>query len=444
LISGDAFEILIRAIALQLLASCYTLLPASSACSLPLLHQKRWSTPISALRLHSQYRFEPAAGHHARASSESASWPGLYAGPTLEDALADAVSRQTSHRYNSEHTLHFSESGWTDGTSSPPSTHRTRGVAFSKKHSNSSSELGFFSRLICQASLPKSPARKHNTLFTNFTSRKKRGVGALNSPVSPSETGPNRPKLVQHLGSQAVQRIPSSLRLRRTQSAPRITVDTAIPSDEPYTPRRHGSNPSIGSPLNYPFEIPEMQSTSVTPAASPSAGATSASVRMCGRGDLITLQEYLDESEVNAPRQSIKRHGDTLSPYVQNTSAISPLAISPRGTSVVAPSRQQQPTDYFASVHVMTHVHNNKDHNIDDSEDLRGEREDAGPSIYECPILQEIFAKMDAPPGAYSSDSEDSTESIMRRERKRKSILVEAGSTDGEMVGLFGSPHEKK
>jgi hypothetical protein len=266
----------------------------------------------------------------------------------------------------------------------------------------------------------------------------------LNSPISPSETGPNRPKLVQHLGSQAVQRIPSSLRLRRTQSAPRITVDTAIPSDEPYTPRRHGSNPSIGSPLNYPFEIPEMQNTSATLAASPSMGPPSASVRMCGRGDLITLQEYLDDSEVNAPRQSIKRHGDTLSPYVQNTSAISPLAISPRNTSVAAPSRQQQPTDYFASVHVATHVHDNKDHNIDDSEDLRGEREDAGPSIYECPILQEIFAKMDAPPGAYPSDSEDSTESIMRRERKRKSILVEAGSTDGEMVGLFGSPRERK
>jgi hypothetical protein len=165
---------------------------------------------------------------------------------------------------------------------------------------------------------------------------------------------------------------------------------------------------------------------------------------MCGRGDLITLQEYLDESEVNAPRQSIKRHGDTLSPYVQNTNAISPLAISPRNTSVVAPSGQQQSTDYFAFVHVATHVHDNKDYNIEDSEDLRGEREDAGPSIHECPILQEIFAKMDAPPGAYPSDSEDSTDSIMRRERKRKSILVEAGSTDGEMVGLFGSPRERK
>jgi hypothetical protein len=143
-ISGDAFEILIRAIALQLLASCYTILPASSACNLPLFHQRIRARPISALRLHSQYRFEPAAGHHARVPSETASWPGLYAGPALEDALAEVVSRQRPQRYNSDHVPLFTANGWTDGTSSPPARYRARGVSRPRKHSSSSSsEAGF-------------------------------------------------------------------------------------------------------------------------------------------------------------------------------------------------------------------------------------------------------------------------------------------------------------
>jgi hypothetical protein len=434
---------LIRAIALQLVASCYTLLPASSSCNLPLLYQRTHSKPISALRLNSQYRFEPATGHHARMSSESASWPWLYAGPTLEDALAELTSRRRAHRRNRDYTPLFTASGWTDGNSSPQVTRRARGLLHSKKQSNPSFEPGFFSRLICQTSIPKIPARKHNTLFTNLASKRKKSIGLSDGYTSPSETGLNRPKLSRHVASQAVQRIPSSLRLRRTQSVPRITIDNTSPSGEPYTPRRHGSSPSIGSPLGYPYEIPGIRTASATPAASFSMGALSTLVRMCGRGDLITLQEYLDKSEVDESLLSTKRDGNALAPPVQISSAISPLGISPRNISTVAPIPLQQPTDYFASAHVATDVHDGESHDTDENVDLREEREDAGPSIYECPILQEIFAKMEAPDGEYSDD-DYSSESDMRRTGKRKSLLVEAGSTDREMMEMFGSRRESR
>jgi hypothetical protein len=215
------------------------------------------------------------------------------------------------------------------------------------------------------------------------------------------------------------------------------------PTAELYDYRRHSSNPSIGSPLDYPYEIPEMHGPSATPFIDQYNGATCTSVRMCGRGDLITENEYLDESHHGASLYLSKRQGDTLSLPAHNTSVISPLVVSPTYNAAVAPSRQEQPADYFASVHVATHVHDDKDHNIDDSEDLKGEREDAGPRIDECPILQEIFAKMDAPEGEYSSD-DYSSDNNLRREQKRKSILVEAGSTNEQMVELFGSRRESR
>jgi hypothetical protein len=140
-ISGDAFECLIRAIVLQLLASCYTILPASSACS-PLSRQRTRARPTTALRLHSQYRFEPAAGHHARVPSETASWPGLYAGAELEDAFAEVVSTQRLQRYNRDYVPLFTANGWTDGASSSPATHSAR-TSRSRRHSSSPSEPGF-------------------------------------------------------------------------------------------------------------------------------------------------------------------------------------------------------------------------------------------------------------------------------------------------------------
>jgi hypothetical protein len=75
------------------------------------------------------------------------------------------------------------------------------------------------------------------------------------------------------------------------------------------------------------------------------------------------------------------------------------------------------------------------------SVDLKEEREEAGPSIDECPILQEIFIKMEATGEQYSDDNY-SSESDIRRTQKPKSYLVEAGSTDKEMIEMFGSRRE--
>jgi hypothetical protein len=86
-------------------------------------------------------------------------------------------------------------------------------------------------------------------------------------------------------------------------------------------------------------------------------------------------------------------------------------------------------------------MHDDKGHDIDESVDLKEEREDAGPSIVERPILQGIFAKMEAFDGEYSEDNYSGVSDV-RRTQKRKSLLVEAGSSDKEMMETFGSRRE--
>jgi hypothetical protein len=86
-------------------------------------------------------------------------------------------------------------------------------------------------------------------------------------------------------------------------------------------------------------------------------------------------------------------------------------------------------------------MHDDKGHDIDESVDLKEEREDAGPSNVECPILQEIFAKMEASDGESSEDNYSGVSDV-RRTQKRKSLLVEAGSLDKEMMETFGCRRE--
>jgi hypothetical protein len=93
-LDSEVFSDLVHLIVLHLLASCYTALPTSSADNLPIYEQRTTPALITSLRLHSRYRYSPAAGHHARESSETASWPGLYAKPSIEDQLAEAVSHR--------------------------------------------------------------------------------------------------------------------------------------------------------------------------------------------------------------------------------------------------------------------------------------------------------------------------------------------------------------
>ncbi|KAF2445882.1 hypothetical protein P171DRAFT_484536 [Karstenula rhodostoma CBS 690.94] len=90
----EAFGTVVEFIAIQLLASCYTVLPASSADNLPIGQQRMGSRVITALRLHTLHRLAPAAGHHARVNTETSPWPGLYSWLSREDVLAESVSRR--------------------------------------------------------------------------------------------------------------------------------------------------------------------------------------------------------------------------------------------------------------------------------------------------------------------------------------------------------------
>ncbi|EAT82984.1 hypothetical protein SNOG_09719 [Parastagonospora nodorum SN15] len=390
-------------------------------------------------RITNRRRFEPAAGHHARASSETAAWPGLYTGPTVEDNLAEMATLRRRQRHSSGRVPCFPASGWTDGSSSPGEDHG-RETSSSSAESNSSSQPGFFSRLICQPSIPKNPRRKYNTLFTSLTTRRGKPAGTLRTRSSSSKVHHNRPKALRAFTEHTVQRIPSMLRLRQTQSAPRFEADEASPTIGLHESRRHSSNPSIGSALNYPCEIPQIRRISATPAASQYDRQMSYAVRFCGRGDLLKEDEYLDPSETTSPLSSIStvlNSDDTprnvLRPPELDPKALSPRAVSPRRITTVP----DQPDDYFASVRAATHVHDDKYDNIDSEDRLLEEREAAGPNIDDSPSLQRIFARMDADSESYMSDDQ-SDDSDLERDRKRRSILSEPSSVSDQIVERFG------
>ncbi|KAF1925769.1 uncharacterized protein M421DRAFT_397865 [Didymella exigua CBS 183.55] len=263
---APAFDALVQAIALQLLASCYTILPASSASHLPLFQQQTSRKLVTALRAHTSYRLAPAAGHQARAPSETSPWPGLYAGPEPEETLAETVSkRRRSVKHSSEYVPSLAASGWADGTNE---TSRRR----PRRPPCSSLEVGIFERLTCQPSTPRNPHRKHNAIFSRilFCSKRK---GKCSAP-----DGPPRTKSDQRIATQAVQRIPSIMRLRHTQSNPRarqaLTPEQPTSDRSPKGVRSSSSDPSIGSRLRYDFDIPDIRRVSATPNASHRANSS--------------------------------------------------------------------------------------------------------------------------------------------------------------------------
>lgn len=466
---SEIFDKLLHAIALQLLASCYTLLPATSADNLPLFQQRAEPKVITALRLHSHHRFEPATGHHARASSETASWPGLYIRPTRKESLAEAVSLRRHSSRSRHHVLSFAASTWTDGSASPTAHDPCEDSSPASDLSSSEEERGLLSRLMCSGSTPKSPQRKHNTLFTNrLTTKRRKQNSALctqTSQVSLWRSQRRFPRALQHITSQTVQSIPSTFRLRRTrsaESAPRIVVEEAVPFQ---SARKHSSNPSIGSPLAYLCNIPEIRRISATPAPSQMKSGISTSMRGCGGGDVIEDSGYVDECR---PLRSIHSRSTITLPLPRPI----PDTSLPANISIILPAQVASPPDYFtsgsssqslnnenpilkpgsdtsrkdyfpstpnrvsvsprkeyfASIHAATHVDGYKDNELEDKDDdLTEEREDAGPSIDECPRLQEIFAKIDASDDEYSRDSD------MERARKRKSVFVAPDSAENDM-----------
>lgn len=99
----DHFQALTTMIAIQLLATCFTLPPGSerSSRSLASYHSRSFAigrSPnhkmISSLRLHTQFWNSPALGHNARNSSPALAWPNARSEPSREERLAEDISRR--------------------------------------------------------------------------------------------------------------------------------------------------------------------------------------------------------------------------------------------------------------------------------------------------------------------------------------------------------------
>ncbi|KAI9881196.1 MAG: hypothetical protein M1830_007174 [Pleopsidium flavum] len=99
----DRIQVLITMVAVQLLATCFTLPPEPERCSLPsAFHYNRAykkvesSDPrlISSLKLHTQHRDAPAFGHNARNPSFALVWPDLCSEPSREERLAEEISKR--------------------------------------------------------------------------------------------------------------------------------------------------------------------------------------------------------------------------------------------------------------------------------------------------------------------------------------------------------------
>ena len=268
---SQRFNTLLYFIAVQLLASCCTFQNASSASNYPLFQQRKSVRLVTSLRLHSQYRFLPAAGWYARESSQSSSWPGLYTGPSLEEKVAEVASlRRRIEKRRKEHKSESmfanllgrksTTSGWSDGAASEKGESRK---PFDS--SSSGSEQSLLSKLTCQFSFPKRSKHRHHLPNDENPSinSNSRPVSYGRSIISPTRAhiSPVHPTL-----THAIQIIPSTLRLRRTQSTPHKPSDLSLPRPDYRLDRRNSSTPTVGSPLIYPFEIPEIRRISATTA----------------------------------------------------------------------------------------------------------------------------------------------------------------------------------
>jgi len=406
----------------QLLAACYTVLPTTSANHIPLSQQRKEIVVITALHSSSRHRHSPAAGHQARPPSETAPWPGLYTGPSTEGILAEHVSRRRKLRNSSEQIPQITNSDWTDGP--PPLATREKRWSRPKTGSNSSSEPGFFSRLVCQAAMPKNHRRKHNTMFLSRTKSKPNRPKLLHTEYPHA---PERRSSHQEVTSQPVQRIPSAFRLRHTQSAPRIAAEEETSVHSPYSMMRHGSDPSIGSPLDYPFQIPEIRRTSVTPNVSwCQESPVSGEVRVCGRGDLIAVQDHF-YNVPETPGPSVRRQSGWRMPYWRqgDSSSLSPPVSSPSRS--VGSSQSQPASGYFESVYAGKRI----THRTEDSDLAVQAHSDAGPEIEDDPRLQRMLSNIVTTPSDCGSIDSD-----MERMKKRKSI-IESPATAYEIAERF-------
>lgn len=237
--------------------------------------------------------------YHSRISSEAGTWVTHQSVRTTEENFKDTGSPNYTPLTR---TPCLAKNRWTDGPAAPEERRRRN----DSSSSDSTPTPGIFSKLlICQASIHKNPRRSHNTLFMNRLSLRRKQKQRFHwRRASSWKESSRRLRPLQNLTSYAVQRIPSALRLRRTQSAPRLTVEDASSFDEMNRTRKHSSNPSIGSPLTYTYELPNVQYQSDISVAQYRAQD---SMRACGRGDLLGAQychEEFHHTNSGPPKQA--------------------------------------------------------------------------------------------------------------------------------------------
>ncbi|PVI00121.1 hypothetical protein DM02DRAFT_410764 [Periconia macrospinosa] len=353
---SQSFDHALRFIAIQLLASCYTLLPATSSQSVPLHEQRRRPRVVTALRLHTYFRYAPAAGHHARDPSETTPWPGLYRGPSTEEKFIDTLLRRSRHaRQENSYRNHTSDSfeqisdigdlgdGPADGSPDPRPPQRSSTA--SGPTTDPAPTWKSFCQPLAPACLFKQQSDKSDEKKSPFFRRSQFGRRADKhaNHRDKSKIPSIRPKHIslQKWSSDPISKMPFKFRLRRTNSAPR-TPEFEEPQDFStiYT-RRSSSTPTLGSLMPYPFEIPEIRRIS----ASTTAGSLR-SVIMTRRPDLLHAGHF--------PKLPSKAFDSTrLPPFMEVPSTAIPATpvggISPMSSVMTSSgSGQSLQNDYFA------------------------------------------------------------------------------------------------
>ncbi|CAI6335199.1 unnamed protein product [Periconia digitata] len=343
----------IRLIAVQLLASCYTLLPATSSHSFPLIRQRKTPRVITALRLHTYFRYSPAAGYHARDPSETTPWPGLYRGSFIGEEVFDTTTgytKQDSANQKTDLKHEYHTGAWNDG-SAEERQGRNRSLP-SSPTSRAGKELGLNWRLICQTLALRGPNRKarpskqhpvknHKKLF--FFNRSGGRTRKPTDEIHTTNTPPARPKPgpIRMPSVDDAYRIPSKHRLRRTHSAPRTPAFDEPLDVSPLYSQRNSSTPTLGSFMPYHFEVPEIRRIS----ASTTAGSLR-SVIMTRRPDLLHVEGYF-------PKLPSKSFDSTrLYPFEEVPSVSRPATpiggLSPMALYTVIPEASGLQNDYFS------------------------------------------------------------------------------------------------
>lgn len=325
----EAFTAFVRFIAIQLLASCYTCVAPSSASNLPFYQQRMGPSFVTSLHLHSRYRYFPAAGHHARETSEASSWPGLYTGPSIEERLAETISQRRRLEKNGKNqrrtykdttprifpspmcdkgskslqdryiestmplgmalgrgadrrtpsNTNFRTVDWTDGPAEAEATGETTVEADIPSSENNSIHL--LQRWCCHEHLPC-------RLFSRYVYPAHKYHPDEHSRPRPSASSRHGPAVANTV-SRSAQSIPKGI-LRRGESVPETYMFSTLPDSNKLDTRRNSSAPTISSLYTQDFDIPELDRVSV-----PTEGQSSPAYI---RREPVTAKELLNKSEL--------------------------------------------------------------------------------------------------------------------------------------------------